>query len=691
MPTLSNNFGANSIAGTIQPVSSLLTSKFQVTPNSSTIEHFFPFTDLQFSPADASNREIATARVPAIMHCYPGMGKVERTEGEGVVKNVANGRESYPADEGTFKWAKKGEKNYEEQREARTWFGSGMVNHLWGTDHLGMDTNAAFEQVHSEEEAVKAVADNPTLSTVAWMVTPRAVKFFYHDSMIRQIVARMRELIESLGGAQTSVCFMGLGDVEPNKQAAIRTKSGRARSNTNYDAGKAKVNRPTRVWNAGTLGWKGGRHTAKGSIYIPMDYVPYSTLKRTSKYNHIVNQLGLEWMSSLAAVGSEWKTMESAGKAQSKRSHNMKERLALLNLFVSSLPSFGTTDSPAPTDAMLDEGTVAAGVRTYLTMPFSSAYTNLDVGLLANLDTYTDEAGNVTNEKKIFGMGALDAFEDFLKNHFIFSVGLACMEARYKLALYPAVLMYEGGPRPEHVQQRMLMNFRPDRDYGGGGLSSYTLLPRVLNPGETRARVPTLMYLAREAAETKEGAAPNTYLGPRDPVIITDVKTSQFFGDRAETIIDDEFYYASPIITREGTTQSTYRNYRTINIVNISRPPFFTPGSTTLGSVLGMCAHHGPVSGPVYEQVLGEPWYHIGKDLKREVMMNNRYDDKATAHSGRATARAKRDKRASKMLNGQGHDEILAQNKALKANFKNPQARKVSKATDTVYTDTVMY
>lgn len=695
MPTLSNNFGASSIAGTISPTSSLLTSKYQVTPNSSTVEHFFPFTDLQFSPADSSTREIATARVPAVMHIT--MDSFRNSDGKKMKnkpKNVGNGRESYPVDEGSFDRIGK---------EDKAWLGSGMVDFLWGKDFLDRDTGAAFEQAFSEEEAVELVADSPTLSKVVYVVTPRTVKFFYHDSMIRQVVSRMRELFESLGSATPSVCFLGLGEI-PNSVQRTDTyrlnkgtrKMGRSKRRDPVDGdadnpGDYNVQRPGRLWEAGSLGWKSGRYTANGSIYIPMDYVPYSTLKRSARYNHILNQVGLTWMDSLKAVGSEWAGAKGDNDAARI---SIKEKIAMLNLFVSSLPSFGVTDSPSPSDAMLDDSTVATSVRSYLTMPFTSAYTHLDVGLLATMDKFTDKAGVISNEEKLFGQGAQDLFHDFLKNHFTFSIALACLEAKWKLVTYPAVFMYEGGPRPEHVQQRMMMNFRPDRDYGGGDSSPYTLIPKYLNPGETKARVPTIMHLASEAATDKGGGQePNKYLGPRDPVVITDVKASQYFGDRSETIIEEEFYYASPVITREGTVQSTYRNYRTVNIVNIQRPPFFTPGATVLGSILGMCGHHSMVSGPVYEQVMGLPWYHVAKDLKRDVVLNRSYDETLSSRADpRATDHV--EQRAVTILKGQGHDVTGQQSRKglpRSENSQNKAPAVVSDNVDTSRGDVILY
>ena len=691
MPTLSNNFGASSIAGTVSPTSSLLTSKYQVTPNSSTVEHFFPFTDLQFSPADSSSREIATCRVPAVMHITVDSIKGKVKGGEGKPSNIGNGRESYPIDEGTFERV---DDNY------KAWLGSGMVDFLWGKDFLERDTGASFEQAFSEEEAVKIVADHPTLAKVAYVVTPRTVKFFYHDSMIRQVVSRMRELFESLGSAQPSVCFLGLGEVPNSAQRTQKyteahgtRRRGRSKSRKGNLKDDYKVMRPTRLWRAGALGWKGGRYQANGSIYIPMDYVPYNVLKKSARYNHILNQIGLEWMDSLKAVGSDWSGMEPPtgnDPGEDVAKIGVKEKIAMLNLFVSSLPSFGVTDNPAPSDAMLDDSTISTTVRNYLTMPFSSAYTHMDVGLLATLKKFTDVGGVISNDEKLFGKGAQDVFHHFLKNHFVFSIALACLEAKWKLVTYPAVFMYEGGPRPEHVQQRMMMNFRPDRDYGGGGETAYTLIPKYLNPGETKARVPTIMHLANEASgnsDDKQGLEPNQYLGPRDPVVITDVKASQYFGDRSETIIEDEFYYASPVITREGTCQSTYRNYRTVNIVNIQRPPFFTPGATVLGSLLGMCSHHSMVSGPVYEQVLGVPWYYVNQDLTRDIVLNNQYDVELQT---RADPNSKKhiDERGMRMLKGQGHDITGLQARKGMQRRDNPQNKATKPVADENLADT---
>jgi hypothetical protein len=609
---------------------------FQVTPNSHVASTFFPFTDVQYSP-DPNSREIATCQVPAIMHLeVPSTLIGQRTDK--TPKNVGVGRESYPADGSSFKIdAFKSDTNKRYQK----WFGQGMVNFLWGKDELGRDTKVDIEQYQSDEQAAKAIGDHPTLSRIGYVISPRGVKLFYHDSMIVQMVHRMRELIEELGSGNPSVCFIGLGDMAPSNQAAtsVSQAAGKAKrtSKTADTDNRYKVTRPSRAWNCGTLGWRGSRYTANGSIYIPLDYVPYSTMKRAAKYNHIVNQIGLEWIDAFSAVGIDW-TDAKMDKAKGLAKISVKERLATMNLIFGSLPSFGHTDNPSPSDSMLDGSTISSVIRPYLTMPFTSAYTHMDAGILGGTKDYVDKTGNLktSGDSIVIGSGAssvtlspAEAMAYFIKMHFTWAVTMACMEGKWKLATYPAIWLYEGGPKPEHVAQRMMMNFRPDRDYGGGSSMPYTLIPRNLNPGETRARVPTLMYLAQETAKagkSDEAGLPNQYFGPRDPVVITDVKTSQFYGERPETIIEEQFYYTSPVVTREGTTASTYRNYRTVNMVTLPRPSYFTPGATRLGFLFGLAAHHTPISGPVYEQPLLAPFYRVTSNLSRVIVRNAHYD-----------------------------------------------------------------
>ena len=622
MPTLSNAFGSSNVATVTTPTMSLHTTKMTVTPTDTSAEQFFPFTDIQFSPADQSSREVATCHVPATLHLLPPQKNAKGNRAKG----VSLSRESLPWLRSDVNIDSDADKNAVIGRM----FGSDMVNFLWGKDHLGRDSKTKFKQFTSEEEAVKWIGESAVLTNIAYMITPRTVKFFFHDSMIRQIVARLRELVEDLGSMTPSVCFMGLGHTKPSTQAPRNKKKQNA-----DNAAEAKIVRPNRLWSAGTLGWNNGKYKANGSIYIPMDYLPYSTLKRAAKYNHIINQIGYEWAETLRAVGADWATNGKDLEVMSNGYRTTKSEMAMLNLLFGSMPAMGFTDNLSPTDSPLDDNSIITGMKGYLTFPFTSAHTHLDLGILGSVAKYMKD-GKISGAKdapKPWNAGPLGqrspraCFEQFLRHHFIMSIVLSAFEGKYKVPLYPAVFMYEGGPRPEHVQQRMMMNFRPDRDYGGSNdVSQFTLIPQRLAPGEILTRVPTYMHTAAESPSLD----PNVYLGPRDPVVISDVKTSTYFGDKAETVIDDEFYYASPVIQRDGTIQTTYRNYRHVNSATVQRPPFFTPNASILGCLLGMMSHHSPVSGPVYEQVLLKPYYNVKDGEERRVHFNNQYDSATT-------------------------------------------------------------
>ena len=662
MPVLSNAFGSSNIASVTTPMMSLYTTKMTVTPTDTTATGFFPFTDLQFSPADTGSREIASCHVPAILHLRPQSGVTRKAHDLG----IANGRESYPAGSR--------DPDYNDTRAPfdRHAFGAGVVDFLWSKNHFGQDVDTVFKQFHTEEEAVKFVGDHPTLSAVSYVITPRTVKIFYHESMIRQIVARLREMVEELGSYTPSVSFLGLGHVENVNQVPRKRKKGD--SANEYQ--EVSVRRPSRIWNAGVMGWKGGKYSAQGSIYIPMDYMPHNTLKRSAKYNHILTQIGFEWAERLRAVGADWENSPRTGLGVSdvaNRKH--KEELAMLQLLFGSFPAMGFTDSLSPGDTPLDASSIITGMREYLTFPFVSGHTHLDLGLLGSLEqtTITDgrskNAGLISSTEINLGnqsVAADAAFNDFLQHHILLSVVLAAFEGKFKVPLYPAVFMHEGGPRPEHVQQRMMMNFRPDRDYGGtNDISQFTLIPARLAPGEVVTRVPTLMHRALEHAGDSQGMEVNTYLGPRDPVVISDVKPTQYFGDRPETIIEDEFYYASPVIKRDGTIQTTYRNYRHVTSATVQRPPFFTANCTILGALMGFMSHHSPVSGPVYEQPLLNPYNIVREGRERSVHFNNRYDA-----STRASAKVERH------IDGQSFRETANVSRRGLDDTQNPQSGK---------------
>ena len=583
-------------------------------------------------------------------------------------RGVGKGRESYPAsgndiDEPT---------QFDEHA-----FGAGLVNYLWGKDHLNQTVATQMKQFITEEEALQFVGDHPTLSAVAYVVTPRTVKFFYHESIVRQIVSRLRMVVEELGAYNPSVCFLGLGHVATPNQVPRTRKKGPTRD----DFDRADVSRPSRTWNAGTLGWKGGRYEANGSIYIPMDYIPHSTLKRSAKYNHILTQIGFEWAERLRAIGADWENSPKTGfniSDVAKRSH--KEELAMLQLLFGSFPAMGFSDSPSPGDSPLDDNSIITGMREYLTFPFVSGHTNIDLGLLGSLDSTTitdgrsNRAGLISDENGVINTvpgSPAEFFNDFLKHHMLLSIVMAAFEGKFKVPLYPAVFMFEGGPRPEHVQQRMLMNFRPDRDYGGSSDSSqFTLIPTRLAPGEVVTRVPTLMHRALEHTKGSE-MKPNVYLGPRDPIVISDVKPTNYFGDRPETVIEDEFYYASPTIKRDGTIQTTYRNYRHVTGATIQRPPFFTANTTILGTLMSMMSHHSPVSGPVYEQPLLQPYHIVREGRERSVHFNNRYDS-----TTRAAAKVERH------IDGQSFKQTADTQRAGLPDSKNPQSHPPVEGTD---------
>lgn len=640
---------------------SLYQTKMTVTPTDTAATGFFPFTDIQFSPADSGSREVASCHVPAILHLRP-----KSQENQKAMKfGTANGRESYPALGGDMKDTD----TYLAGNMDAIAFGSGMLDFLWSKDHFGKDTETVMKQFLTEEDAVQYVGDHPTLSAVAYVITPRTVKIFYHESMIRQIVARLRELVETLGAYDPSICFLGLGHVEGSGGGNSRKKK---QGNWNDLPENVTVKQPSRLWTAGALGWKGGKYAANGSLYIPMDYMPHSTLKRAAKYNHILTQIGYEWAETLRHVGADWEQDPATDKLGVSPAARRKRRpeMAMLQLLFGSFPAMGFSDSPAPSDSPLDDGSIITGMREYLTFPFTSGHTHLDLGLLGSL-----AEGMITDGRRadhgLMNKATAAKFHEFLRHHILLSVCLAAFEGKFKVPLYPCVFMHEGGPRPEHVQQRMMMNFRPDRDYGGGSeLSQFTLIPSRLAPGEVVTRCPTIMHLSSEHTPAGEKAAKkapevNTYLGPRDPVVITDVKPTQYFGDRPETIIEDEFYYASPVIKRDGTIQTTYRNYRHVTSATVQRPPFYTANSTILGALLGFMAHHSPVSGPVYEQPLLAPFNIARSGRERSVHFNNQYD-----------ASTRRQSKVERMIDGQS---LKLTNDQFKEGLKdedNPQGSK---------------
>jgi len=472
----------------------------------------------------------------------------------------------------------------------------------------------------NEDQALDAIANNPTALLIGYVMSARDVKLFYTQTAIAMIIRRLHRVVEMLGPYRPIYTHIGLGHViqkgevwQPTdpKHSKGRTPEESADGGGEYtNPGALNICPPTMGWNAGNVSYSNRVLPASGTLYIPQDQVPYSMMRRGFKYNHLLTALGLELMETLQAVGANF-TADASGNLTNDLKYtgesNHGAQIAQLQLLFGSM--FGSVRGATNAgDFEADPTSTAEGLKDMLGLLFNSGHVHIDPGVLTHVDGgYTgarlsQNIGGSGIRYRGQAVSPATLMGEFIQKFIVFAAACTAMRGLFSMPLYDCHWLYSGSPKPEYVIEQLQLNYRADVAFDGGGTGSeYTLIPSRLNPGEILQRVPCLMQ--------HQTSNPNTYLGIRDPLPYGGVQDIRFHGDKPMTTIEEREYTFTPIIEADANVMATMRNGRAVNIAVLPRPSTYTPGVSPLGVMASTMLDNSTVGGSYYFQYQTGPLF----------------------------------------------------------------------------------
>jgi len=459
----------------------------------------------------------------------------------------------------------------------------------------------------SDDHALDTITRRPGELIMGYVIGPRDVKMYYTEAAVAMMARRLRRVITLLGPRKPVMMPIGLGHLSKDDNGTPWAP-GDSRK-------KCEIHAPSVNWDVGSVAYKATALRAKGTIHIPSDQVPYPTMRRNFKVNHILTQLGMEVLEAANAIGIDM-TQELNSQERKDRLHNCSSgsEVAALQMLFGSM--FGFTTSPSPiNDPMIDEASVASGVKEYVGTLFSSGHIHVDPGV------FTYKAGGMfgvngqLNDKTNAGLlfkgvkySPHGMMVEFIGRYMAFCTALSALGQYMTVPLVQAHWLYLGHPKVEYITEQMQMNFRSDVYFDGDNGLPFTLIPSRLNPSEMCDRVPCYINLKPDGKQT------NKYLGIRSPVPYGPVQEIRFHGDKPMTTIDEKDYTFSPVIEGDASVITQTRNNRVINAASWPRPTHYTPGSTTLGLIYGLMHDNKRVGGHYYFVPLQGAQNYTGND-----------------------------------------------------------------------------
>jgi hypothetical protein len=465
-----------------------------------------------------------------------------------------------------------------------------------GTSYVEM------KQWVTEEQALDEISTYRNKLLVGFVIGPRDVKFYYTETALGMMARRMRNVVEALGPMKPTYYPLGLGHLE-NRDDNEPWRPGSDKT--------AQVRQPSYGWDAGAVQYKARALRAAGNYYIPFDQVPYGTMRRNFKYNHIMNQLGMELLECMEAIGADLDNTLTHQTQQSFMENGAGVQIAGLQMLYSTLFGASSTISTQD-DFKVDETSIHNAVKEYIGMLFNSGHIHVDPGVLAYRGM--NKSGLLMNNHsrsrplryKDTAITPMVMMKEFCAKYLTFCVAAASLQSYVQVPLYECHWLYTGSPKPEYVTEQLQMNFRPDVVFDGGDSSlPFTLIPSRLNPGEIISRVPCYLQMPTAKEQKNKKAFPrNLYLGIRDPMPYGSVLDIRFAGDRPQTIVEEREYTFTPIIEADASVISQYRNSRHMHAAVWPRPTHYVPGATRLGVLYGLMADNASVGGQYYYQPL---------------------------------------------------------------------------------------
>jgi len=302
-----------------------------------------------------------------------------------------------------------------------------------------------IKQYMSEDEALDEITAFPARMIVGFVMGPRDVKLYYTETAIAMMVRRMRQIVEACGPQKPQYFPIGLGHLENGNgkpwKPSVLNESGKT----------PHIRQPSGVWNAGAVQYKSAALKATGTLYIPWDQTPYSSMRRNFKYNHIMTQIGMEMLETLQAVGIDMNEKLKGDPITAFNENNAGAQVAGLQMLFSSM--FGTTTTHSATsDFTVDETSVASGLKDRMGMLFNSGHIHLDPGVFSFertngvgfLNTDGDRVG-MLSQKTDSDLAYKDngknvsadlLFKEFIAKYICFNVAAQCLENYFAVPLY---------------------------------------------------------------------------------------------------------------------------------------------------------------------------------------------------------------------------------------------------------------
>lgn len=675
MVKLAHTIGASSVAQSVRQATTLGSAVVEVrqgTWDDLQARHMFrvmPFTDIQYSGPEvaALNSVIASCLVPTVT----GVDTSNENAHTGYLSGPKYARKMMSSSADLRQMATEG---YDQDWHRDRWSvvsGYGMSDYLMGYSHEASaataqevgggirfdrarralwsgspDSSGAFDagMAHApteedtsyvmgtfpirvvewtnEDQALDAIANNPTALMIGYVVSARDVKLFYTQTAIAMIIRRMHRVVETLGPFRPIYTHIGLGHVTQKGEAWRPTDPKRVKGKPDDDttdayetamssaSGALSICPPSMGWNAGNVSYSNRVLPASGTLYIPQDQVPYSMMRRGFKYNHILTALGLELMETLQAVGANFSSdargnLTNDLKYTGESTHGAQ--IAQLQLLFGSM--FGSTRGATNAgDFEADPTTTADSLKDMLGLLFNSGHIHIDPGVLTHVDggyngsRLSGQVGSSGIKYRGQPVAPSTLMGEFIQKFIVFAAACTAMRGLFSMPLYDCHWLYSGSPKPEYVIEQLQMNYRPDVVFDGGGTGSeYTLIPSRLNPGEILERVPCLM--------NETTSSPNTYLGIRDALPYGGVQDIRFHGDKPLTTIEEREYTFTPIIEADANVMATMRNGRAVNIAVLPRPSSYAPGVSPLGIMASTMLDNSTVGGSYYFQYQTGPYF----------------------------------------------------------------------------------
>ena len=684
MVKLANTIGATGIAQSTRQMMNLGSHVMEVRQSlyddkqTKDATRVWPWTDISYAGAEVagSNSVIASCYVPVV-------ASVSLKNEQGLFRPDILGRggaKKYGTSQGKvddLKWIQHGFGMCDYMfgiSQARSYAsingGSGRWNLNRNKLYRGVKKGASVDgtapleitQFLSEDEALDTITAYPERMVIGFVLGPRDVKLYYTETAIAMMVRRLRRVVEALGPLKPQYYPIGLGHLGTRNKP---WKPGKGGSPT--------VTQPSMNWNAGAVQYKASALKATGTFYTPWDQTPYSVMRRNFKYNHMLTQVGMELMETLAAVGIGLDADLNEAKLDAFKGNGAGTQVCALQMLFASM--FGTTTThTATSDFTVDEISVAGAIKDRLGMLFNSGHIHIDPGVMmykridkgGGIFENGDNTGMLDNTQKIWKYKGWDVssetlFKEFIAKYITFAVTAQALESYFSVPLYQTHWLYVGSPKPEYVTEQLQMNYRSDVYFDGDNSLPFTLIPTRLNPGEVISRIPCFFDVDTDAK--------NVYLGVRDPLPYGSVMDIRYSGDKPLTTIEEREYTFAPIIEADASVQTQYRNSRTVTCAVWPRPTVYSPGATRMGGIYGMLSDNSSVGGHYYYQPL------TGTMLNDNVEMDKVY--RATANVGTIS-----DDLKEQMFKGQTRAEMKRQEEYWDKHSVKPENNSQTVASD---------